>query len=108
MKKIDGLFLYLCLALAVCAGAQDSMLVNGAGATFPLPVYSKWFDEYHKAHPRVEINYQSVGSGAGIRQLQSGTVDVGASDMPMTDAQPGQAKGPGQHFPPLLGSLVPT
>jgi len=84
------------------------MLVNGAGATFPLPVYSKWFDEYHKAHPGVQINYQSVGSGAGIRQLQSGTVDFGASDMPMTDEQLGQAKVPVQHFPTVLGAVVPT
>jgi len=108
VKKINGLLLYLCLALGVCTRAQDPMLVNGAGATFPLPVYSKWFDEYHKAHPGVQINYQSVGSGAGIRQLQSGTVDFGASDMPMTDEQLGQAKVPVQHFPTVLGAVVPT
>src|SRR5260370_34493480 len=108
MKKTTGIMLCLCLAMAMCAWAQDSMLVNGAGATFPLPVYSNWFDEYHKAHPRVEINYQSVGAGAGIRQLQSGTVDFGASDMPMTDEQLGQAKVPVQHFPTVLGAVVPT
>lgn len=108
MKKISGVLLCLCLAVAMCAWAQDPMLVNGAGATFPYPVYSKWFDEYHKAHPSIHINYQSVGSGAGIRQLQSGTVDFGASDMPMTDEQLGQAKVPVQHFPTVLGAVVPT
>src|SRR5260370_19804385 len=108
MKKINGLFLYLCLALAVCAGAKDALLINGAGATFPYPVYSKWFDEYHKAHSQMEINYQPQGSGAGIRQLLSGTVDFGASDMPMTDEQLGQAKVPVQHFPTVLGAVVPT
>ncbi len=85
MKKINGLLLYLCLALAVCAWAKDALLINGAGATFPYPIYSKWFDEYHKVHPDLQINYQSQGSGAGIRQLLSGTVDFGASDGPMTD-----------------------
>jgi len=108
MKKTTGLLLCLCLGLAMCAWAQDAMLVNGAGATFPYPVYSKWFDEYHKAHPSIQINYQSVGSGAGIRQLQSGTVDFGASDMPMTDEQLGQAKIPVRHFPTVLGAVVPT
>src|SRR6266849_1271286 len=108
MKKINGLLLYLCLALAVCAWAKDALLINGAGATFPYPIYSKWFDEYHKAHPDLHINSQSQGSGAGIRQLLSGTVDFGASDGPMTDEQIAQAKVPVLHFPTVLGADVPT
>jgi phosphate transport system substrate-binding protein len=82
--------------------------INGAGATFPYPIYSKWFDEYHKAYPNIEINYQSIGSGGGIRQLLSGTVDFGASDGPMTDEQLGQAKVKVLHFPTVLGADVPT
>jgi phosphate transport system substrate-binding protein len=84
------------------------VLINGAGATFPYPIYSKWFDEYHKAQSDVEINYQSIGSGGGIRQLQSGTVDFGASDMPLTDEQLGQFKVKPLHFPTVLGAVVPT
>jgi len=84
------------------------ILVNGAGATFPYPIYSKWFDEYHKLHPNIQINYQSVGSGAGIRQLLSGTVDFGASDGPMSDEQLAQAKVKVLHFPTVLGADVPT
>lgn len=82
--------------------------LTGAGATFPYPIYSKWFDEYHKLHPDVEINYGSQGSGAGIRQLLAQTVDFGASDMPMTDEQLGQAKVKVLHFPTVLGAAVPT
>src|SRR4051812_45998936 len=74
-------------ALVVCAAPLLAADLNGAGATFPNPIYSKWFSEYRKAHPDVKINYQSIGSGGGIRQLQSGTVDFGASDGPMTDEQ---------------------
>ncbi len=82
--------------------------INGAGATFPYPIYSKWFDEYHKLHPDIEINYQSIGSGGGIRQLLAGTVDFGASDSPMTDEQLSQAKVRIMHFPTVLGADVPT
>jgi phosphate transport system substrate-binding protein len=82
--------------------------LNGAGATFPYPIYSKWFDEYHKLHPDIQINYQSIGSGGGIRQLVTGTVDFGASDGPMTDEQLGQAKIPILHFPTVLGADVPS
>ncbi len=96
------------LALSATVWAQDPILINGAGATFPYPIYSKWFDEYHKQHPDIQINYQSVGSGAGIRQLQSGTVDFGASDGPMTDEQLSQAKVKVLHFPTVLGADVPT
>ena len=107
MKKISGLLLGFCLALAICAWAQDRININGAGATFPFPIYSKWFDEYHKAHPNMQINYQSLGSGAGIRQLLDGTVDFGASDGPMTDEQLARAKVPVLHFPTVLGAVVP-
>jgi phosphate transport system substrate-binding protein len=96
------------LALGATVWADDPILVNGAGATFPYPIYSKWFDEYRKLHPNIQINYQSVGSGAGIRQLLSGTVDFGASDGPMTDEQLAQAKVKVLHFPTVLGAVVPT
>jgi len=67
--------------------AQNALLINGAGASFPNPIYSKWFDEFHKANSSIQINYQSVGSGAGIKQATDGTVDFGASDGPMSDEQ---------------------
>ena len=85
-----------------------SLLINGAGATFPYPIYSKWFDAYHKLHPDFEFNYQSIGSGGGIRQVIAGTVDFGATDGPMTDQQLGQAKVKILHFPTVLGAVVPT
>jgi phosphate transport system substrate-binding protein len=81
--------------------------ITGAGATFPYPVYSKWFDEYHKRHPDVEINYQSIGSGGGIRQVLAGTVDFGATDGPMTDEQLAEAKVKILHFPTVIGAVVP-
>jgi phosphate transport system substrate-binding protein len=84
------------------------LLINGAGATFPYPIYSKWFNEYHKLHPRIEINYQSIGSGGGIRQLLSGTVDFGASDMPVTTQMLAQASTKVLHFPTVVGADVPT
>jgi phosphate transport system substrate-binding protein len=90
------------------ANAADKLLINGAGATFPNPIYAKWFDEYHKSHPDIEINYQSIGSGGGIRQLLAGTVDFGASDGPMTNEQLAQSKVKILHFPTVLGAVVPT
>ena len=96
----------LCLALAVPAFAQTTL--NGAGATFPYPMYSKWFSEYHKMHPEVEINYQSIGSGGGIRQVLAQTVDFGASDGPMSDEQLAQAKTKILHVPTVLGAVVPA
>jgi phosphate transport system substrate-binding protein len=98
------------LAAALLAGsaAHAAQLINGAGATFPYPIYSKWFDEFHKKHPEAEINYQSIGSGGGIRQVLEGTVDFGASDGPMTDEQLGQAKIPILHLPTVLGAVVAT
>jgi phosphate transport system substrate-binding protein len=95
------------LLLSSAAFAQ-TVQINGAGATFPYPIYSKWFDEYHKAHPNAEINYQSIGSGGGIRQLSAGTVFFGASDGPMTNEQILAAGFPILHFPTVLGGVVPV
>jgi phosphate transport system substrate-binding protein len=96
----------LCVALAMPALGQTTL--NGAGATFPYPMYSKWFSEYHKAHPEIQINYQSIGSGGGIRQVIAGTVDFGASDGPMTDEQLSQAKTKILHIPTVMGAVVPA
>jgi phosphate transport system substrate-binding protein len=96
----------LLIGMAVTAPAQ--LLINGAGATFPYPIYAKWFDEFHKINPKAQINYQSQGSGAGIRQLQAGTVDFGASDSPMTDEQISKAGTKVIHFPTVLGAVVPA
>lgn len=105
MRRVPTLA--MCL-LALSASGFGQMLINGAGATFPYPIYSKWFDEFHKAHPDVQINYQSIGSGGGIRQLEAGTVDFGASDQPMTDEQLKKQKTQVLHFPTVLGAVVPT
>jgi len=103
--------LVILLALGGMVLAQNALLINGAGATFPAPIYSKWFDEFHKANG-TQINYQSVGSGAGIKQTTDGTVDFGASDGPMNDDQLKAFKtknGAGiLHFPTVLGAVVPT
>jgi phosphate transport system substrate-binding protein len=108
MKKTLFLAL-LVLGLAGASYAQSGyVLINAAGATFPYPIYSKWFDVYHNAHPNIQINYQSIGSGGGIRQLQAGTVDFGASDGPMTNEQLSQSKMKILHFPTVLGAVVPT
>jgi phosphate transport system substrate-binding protein len=88
-------------------GAAKVGQINGAGATFPYPIYSKWFDEYHKLRPDVSINYQSIGSGGGIRQITNETVAFGATDGPMTDEQLKAAPGPILHFPTVLGADVP-
>jgi phosphate transport system substrate-binding protein len=95
-------------ALPGGASPAEPVLINGAGATFPYPIYSKWFDEYHKLHPDIQINYQSIGSGGGIRQVLAGTVDFGATDGPMSDEQLSQAKTRILHFPTVLGAVVPT
>jgi len=94
------------LVLALPVMAQTTL--NGAGATFPNPIYSKWFSEYNKLHPDIQINYQSLGSGAGIRQVLSGTVDFGASDTPMSDEQLAQSKTKILHIPTVLGAVVPA
>ncbi len=96
----------LCALLALPAIAQTTL--NGAGATFPYPMYSKWFSEYHKLHPDIQINYQSIGSGGGIRQVINGTVDFGASDGPMTDDMLKEAKFKILHMPTVLGADVPA
>lgn len=95
----------IALASSVAVSAQQ---INGAGATFPYPIYSKWFHEYHAQHPNLEINYQSIGSGGGIQQLIAGTVDFGASDGPMMDEQLAKAKVKILHIPTVLGSDVPA
>jgi phosphate transport system substrate-binding protein len=97
-----------CLAVLVAGVAAQNVQINGAGATFPYPLYSKWFDEYHKAHPNVQINYQSIGSGGGIRQVTNQTVFFGATDGPMTNDQLQAAAGKILHFPTALGAVVPV
>jgi phosphate transport system substrate-binding protein len=92
---------------AACGTAPQTVEINGAGATFPYPIYSKWFDEYNKIDPTVRINYQSIGSGGGIRQLTNQTVFFGASDGPMTDEQLQTAPRTILHFPTVLGADVP-
>jgi phosphate transport system substrate-binding protein len=108
MRKLAVMVFVLGLATTAWAQGSDPILLNGAGATFPYPIYSKWFDQYHKLHPTIQINYQSIGSGGGIRQLLAGTVDFGASDGPMTNEQLAQAKVKVLHFPTVLGADVPT
>jgi phosphate transport system substrate-binding protein len=101
----------LWIALFTAAGtmAASAETINAAGATFPAPIYQKWFEAFHKAHPDIQINYQALGSGAGIRQLSEGTVDFGASDMPMTDDQLSKVtRYKVLHFPTVLGGIVPT
>jgi len=98
--------LLLCALAALPVAAQTTL--NGAGATFPYPMYSKWFSEYHKLHPEIQMNYQSIGSGGGIRQVIAGTVDFGASDGPMTDDQLKEAKLKILHLPTVMGADVPA
>jgi len=95
------------LALLVSGIGAQTIQINGAGATFPNPIYSKWFSEYNKANPKVQINYQPIGSGGGIRQLSNQTVFFGATDGPMTPEQMQQAPGKVLHLPTVLGAVVP-
>jgi phosphate transport system substrate-binding protein len=104
LQRIALLFAGLALTLPV----MGQTTLNGAGATFPYPMYSKWFSEYNKLHPDVQINYQSIGSGGGIRQVLNGTVDFGASDGPMSDEQLAQSKTKILHIPTVLGAVVPA
>src|SRR5207247_8638422 len=90
----------------ISATASAQMMINGAGATFPYPIYSKWFDEYAKVDPSVRFNYQSIGSGGGIRQITARTVDFGASDGPMNDDQLRKAPGDLLHIPTVLRAVV--
>ncbi len=99
------------LLAAIFAGARDArsqLLINGAGATFPYPIYSQWFDVYAKDNPDVRFNYQSIGSGGGIKQLLNKTVNFGASDAPMNDQQLSQSPIKVMHFPTVMGAIVIT
>jgi len=104
MKKL----LLALFALVLGGGARaDALLVTGAGATFPFPLYSKWFSDYNKLRPELRFNYQSIGSGGGIKQISERTVDFGASDAPMTDEELAKSQGI-QHIPTVLGAVVVT
>ena len=111
MKRIAGVTIGV-LALCAIVLADNALLINGAGATFPNPIYSKWFDVYHTANSSIQFNYQPVGSGAGIRQVTDGTVDFGATDGPMNDDQLKAYQDKHSfgilHFPTVLGADVPT
>jgi phosphate transport system substrate-binding protein len=120
MMKLTAIFAAIALT-AACGGGgggpvkppeggtpAGSIQISGAGATFPYPIYSKWFSEYNKLHPNVQIPYASIGSGGGIRQLIERTVFFGASDQPMTDEMMAKAPGPVLHFPTVLGAVVPV
>src|SRR5262245_13673676 len=96
------------LGLVVSTPAFAQLQLNGAGATFPYPIYSKWFNEYIKVDPSARFNYQSIGSGGGIKQITEQTVDFGASDGPMTDEQLRAAPGHIMHFPTVMGAVVLT
>ena len=105
-KTLKKTLLLAAAALLTSGQARaDKLLINGAGATFPFPLYSKWFSEYNKLHPDIQINYQSIGSGGGIKQIGERTVDFGASDAPLTDKQMEKAKGL-QHIPTVMGAVV--
>jgi len=110
--KRTFLLLAAVLALGAFVWAQEGLLINGAGATFPYPIYSKWFDVYHQKNAKLQFNYQSVGSGAGIKQVTEGTVDFGATDGPMNDEQlkafQDKRGSTVLHFPTVLGAVVPT
>src|ERR1700757_2445333 len=100
--------MFLAAALLACAASQGlAQKLNGAGATFPNPIYSKWFIEFSAQHSGVQINYQPIGSGGGIRQVTAGTVDFGATDGPMSDEQLAQSKVKILHIPTVLGAVVP-
>jgi phosphate transport system substrate-binding protein len=104
LPKILGLI----FALGLSATASAQMMINGAGATFPYPIYSKWFDEYAKVDPSVRFNYQSIGSGGGQKQIMAQTVDFGASDGPMSDENLSKAPGKILHIPTVAGAVVIT
>ncbi|MFA6149103.1 MAG: phosphate ABC transporter substrate-binding protein PstS [bacterium] len=110
MRKIHGAMagVLAMLAVASIASAADPLTINGAGATFPYPLYSKWFYEYSNANPGVRFNYQSIGSGGGIKQITAGTVNFGATDAPMTDEEMRKTSGPILHIPTALGAVVPV
>jgi phosphate transport system substrate-binding protein len=102
------ILLGLTIAFGLSATASAQMMINGAGATFPYPIYSKWFDEYAKVDPSVRFNYQSIGSGGGQKQILAQTVDFGASDGPMSDDNLSKAPGKILHIPTVAGAVVIT
>ncbi|HSA60054.1 MAG TPA: phosphate ABC transporter substrate-binding protein PstS [bacterium] len=104
-KIMTGLAVISCL-LAGMVTASAEVNLNGAGATFPYPIYSKWFSEYNKMHPDIKINYQSIGSGGGVKQFTEKTVDFGASDAPLSDYELSLVKQPSTHIPTVLGAVV--
>lgn len=106
--KIAQKVLATALLAGICATASAQMMINGAGATFPYPIYSKWFDEYAKVDPSVRFNYQSIGSGGGQKQILAQTVDFGASDGPMSDENLAKAPGKLLHIPTVAGAVVMT
>ncbi len=108
MKKAAAIFSTVMACLCVLTATAQAEVINGAGATFPYPLYSKWISEYQKVDSKAQINYQSIGSGGGIRQFLEGTVDFGATDAPMTDELLSRAKTPVLHIPTVLGAVVVT
>src|SRR2546423_15707945 len=106
LHRLGSKLLGLSLALGLSASASAQMTINGAGATFPYPIYSKWFDEYAKVDPSVRFNYQSIGSGGGQKQITAQTVDFGASDGPMSDENLAKAPGKILHIPTVAGAVV--
>ncbi len=104
----EKVYAALVLAVCFCSGGltAETVTLTGAGATFPYPLYSKWFDKYHELHPDIEINYQSIGSGGGIRQITARTIDFGASDAPMTDQQLFKIDSKILHIPTVMGAVV--
>jgi phosphate transport system substrate-binding protein len=107
-KLFSSKILWLAIVLGFSANASAQMMINGAGATFPYPIYSKWFDEYAKVDPSVRFNYQSIGSGGGQKQILAQTVDFGASDGPMSDENLSKAPGKILHLPTVAGAIVIT
>ena len=106
--KILLLFLAIFTTLITGSAQAEPILINGAGATFPYPLYTKWFSEYQKIDPNIQLNYQSIGSGGGIRQFSEKTIEFGATDVPMTDEQITKAGAPVLHIPTVMGAVVLT
>jgi phosphate transport system substrate-binding protein len=108
MKNQSAAWVAVAALITGATLTAQTVQINGAGATFPYPIYSKWFAEYNRMHPTIQINYQSIGSGGGIQQISKETVFFGATDGPMTDDQLKAAPGPILHFPTVLGADVPV
>ncbi len=108
VSVLFGFFSLSIVVIMIAVATEAATLINGAGATFPFPLYSKWFAEFHKVDAEVEINYQSIGSGGGIRQFTEHTIDFGATDIPMTQEQLSKAHTPILHIPTVVGAVVLT